>query len=172
MILSLIAGIGTHNELGGKNQLLWHLPNDMQYFRTTTKGHPIIMGRKTFESIGRALPHRRNIVVTRDESYSAEGIECASSLEKALELFKESDEEVFLIGGGELYKQALPFADKLYITHIDTASLETALVADTFFPQIGPEWKEISREDHAPDAEHAYGYSFVVYSHDKAINEI
>lgn len=159
MILSMIAAIGKNNELGNNNWLLWHLPNDMKHFRETTRGHAVIMGRKTFESLpGGPLPKRRNIVVTRDKDYKAEGIELAYSLETAINMLKHTDEEVFIIGGGQLYAQAMPFADRLYITRVDNAPL-----ADTFFPDIGPEWKEIFREEHAPDAEHLFPYAFLTY---------
>lgn len=156
-MLSIIAAIGKRNELGKGNELLWKLPGDMKHFKETTTGHTIIMGRKTFQSIGRALPNRRNIVVTRDETFTMEGIEVAHSLEKALALV-EGEEEAFVIGGGELYKQALPFAQKLYITHVDSE-----FDADTFFPEIETEWKKVSQEEHLSDETHPFAYTFAVY---------
>lgn len=169
MILSLIAAIGKKNELGLGNTLLWHLPADMKHFRETTSGHPVIMGRKTFESIGRPLPNRQNIIITRDTSYTAKGVFVVHSLDEALQLvareqgskFEEVDEEVetFVIGGGQIYTEALSRADKLYMTHVD-ATFE----ADTYFPEVDfKEWIEVSSELHSTDAEHSFPYRFVVY---------
>lgn len=158
MILSVIAAIGKNNELGKDNKLLWDLPADMRHFRETTSGHPVIMGRKTFESIGRALPKRRNVVITRDTNYTHEGIEVVHSLQEALNLFKDSSEEAFIIGGAEIYKQSLPFANRLYITRV-----ESNFDADAFFPEIGTEWKETFQDSYAPDAEHAFPSSFIIY---------
>ncbi len=159
MILSLIAAIGINNELGKDNKLLWDLPADMRHFRETTSGHPVIMGRKTFESIGRPLPNRRNIVLSRStENYQAPGCENVSSVEEALNLFKDSDEEIFVIGGAQIYKLFLPYANRLYITRVNSS-----FDADAFFPEIDQEWKEAFRDDYAPDEAHAYPYSFVIY---------
>ena len=168
-MISIIAAIGKNYELGKNNKLLWDLPADMNYFRETTKGHPVIMGRKTFESIGHPLPKRRNIVITRNPDYAKSGIEFAPSLEKALGIFKNRDEsvrqaqdkEIFIIGGAEIYKQAINLADKLYITHVD----ELFTDADTFFPEIAPDvWKKISSEMHNPDPENKLAYTFSVYT--------
>ena len=169
MIVSMIAAIGNNNELGKNNTLLWDMPRDMQYFRDTTRAHTVIMGRKTFESIGFPLPKRENIVITRDKEYHRPGITIMHSLEEALRYaaleqgkhFEEKQEEteIFIIGGGELYKLGMAKAHKLYITRIDGNFPD----ADAFFPKIGPEWKEVSREDHAPDAENKFPYSFIIY---------
>jgi len=156
-MISIIAAIGKNNELGKANELLWKLPNDMKHFKETTTGKTVIMGRKTFQSIGRPLPNRRNIVVTRDETFAIDGIEVAHSLEEALRLVQD-EEEAFIIGGGELYNQALPFTQRLYITHVDSA-----FDADTFFPEITSEWRKVSQEEHGADEAHAFPYSFVVY---------
>ncbi len=158
MTLSLIAAIGKNNELGKDNQLLWNLPADMKHFRDTTRGHAVIMGRKTFESIGKALPNRRNIVITRDQNYSAEGIEVVHSMEEALELFKNTAEEVFNIGGAEIYKAGIPFANKLYITHVDEA-----FEADSFFPEINDSWKKDSEKIQEADSENQYRLAFTEY---------
>jgi dihydrofolate reductase len=168
MIISLIAAIGKNNELGNGNKLLWNLPADMQHFRDTTRGHTVIMGRKTFESIGRPLPDRENIVVTRDMNYARPGIAVVHSLEEALRLaaleqgkhFEEKQEEteIFVIGGGELYTQAITRAQKLYITRVDDAP-----AADTFFPAIGPEWKEAAKEEHGEDSKNPFSYTFLTY---------
>ena len=163
MKISLIAAIGRNNEIGKENMLLWGLPADMQHFRTTTSGHVVIMGRKTYESIGQPLPNRRNIVVTRQSDYRPEGMETAGSLEDALKLVAENgagwDGEVFVIGGGELYAQAIDMADKLYITRVDDEIPE----ADTHFPDFGPEWTETSRELHEPDEKNNHPYAFLTY---------
>ena len=118
-MISIIAAIGKNNELGKNNTLIWSMPADMKFFRDTTRGHTVIMGRKTFESIGKPLPNRKNIVITRDKNYKKDGIEIVNSLNEAINL-TIPNEEVFVIGGGEIYKQAIEIADKLYITHINT----------------------------------------------------
>jgi dihydrofolate reductase len=169
MIISLIAAIGKKNELGKDNQLLWQLPADMKHFREITRGHTVIMGRKTFESIGKPLPDRENIVVTRDGSYFAPGVAVVHSLDEALRLaaleqgkhFEEKQEEteVFIIGGGELYKESISRASKLYITRV-----HATLPADTFFPVIDSSWKEKSKEDHSTDEKNVYKYSFITYT--------
>ncbi len=169
MIISLIAAIGKNNELGRDNQLLWKLPADMAHFRDVTRGHSVIMGRKTFESIGRPLPDRENIVVTRDRSYYAKGVTVVHSLDEALRFaaleqgkhFEEKQEEteVFVIGGGELYKEAISRAQKLHITRVDDSVPD----ADTFFPEIGPEWKEISKEEYASDETNPIPFTFHTY---------
>jgi dihydrofolate reductase len=131
-MLSMIAAIGKNRELGEKNKLLWHLPGDLARFREITKGHPVIMGRKTFESIGHALPGRVNIVISRDRSFKAEGVMVVSSLNEALLRAKEApgSAETFVIGGGQIYTAAINEADRLYLTIID----KEAPGADTFFP--------------------------------------
>jgi dihydrofolate reductase len=143
MIKSIIVAVSKNNAIGKNNALLWNIPEDLKHFKEVTSGHTIIMGRKTFESIGHPLPNRRNIVITRDDSYTHDGIEVFNSLIRALDACKYED-EVFIIGGGEIYKQALPLVDKLYVTHV-----EKEFEADTFFPKISPdEWTEISNETH------------------------
>ena len=167
MITSLIAAIGRNNELGKGNTLVWDMPEDMKYFRNTTAGHPVIMGRKTFESIGRPMPKRRNVIITRDTNYQSAGVEVVHSLKEALDLFspkdgqvKTSDEEIFIIGGGDIYKQSMQLADKLYITEIDAEDKD----AEAFFPEINlDEWQEISREEHEPDEKNLFKYTFLVY---------
>jgi len=160
-MISLIAAIGKNNELGKGNTLLWSMPADMKHFQETTRGHTVVMGRKTFESIGRPLPNRKNIVITRDKNYSRQNIDIAHSLEEALELAKlEKNEEIFIIGGAEIYKQAILLADKLYITHIDAEDKN----ADVFFPKIDKrEWREVSREEYQPDEKNIFPYIFSIY---------
>lgn len=117
MSISIIAAIGKNYELGKGNDLIWHFKDDMKFFKDTTTGHTVVMGRKTFESLPHALPNRRNIVITRDASYTAEGAEVTDSIENAIKL--AGDSEVFVIGGGTIYEAMLPMADKLYLTEID-----------------------------------------------------
>src|ERR1035437_10304139 len=132
-MISIIAAIGRHNEIAKKNGLLWNLPADMKHFRKTTSEHTVIMGQKTFESIGRPLPKRRNIVLTQDKNLKIKVVEIVHSLEELdILLKKEKDKEVFIIGGGQIYKLFIEKADKLYITHVDGEFKE----ADTFFPII------------------------------------
>lgn len=115
--MSAIAAIATNRVIGHGNKLLWNIPEDMKYFREVTRGHAVVMGRKTFESIGRPLPNRLNIVITRDQNFSAEGVTVCHSLEEALNFAREKEsEEVFIIGGAQIYTQALPFTDRLYLT--------------------------------------------------------
>ncbi|OGI57447.1 hypothetical protein A3B85_01025 [Candidatus Nomurabacteria bacterium RIFCSPHIGHO2_02_FULL_37_13] len=159
-MISLIAAIGKNNELGKNNTLLWHLSADMKHFRETTLLHAVIMGKKTFESIGKPLPNRRNIVITRDVKYKKEGVEIAHSLSGALDLFPDQKEEIFIIGGAEIYKQFMPIADKLYITHMDAQDKE----ADSFFPEIIPVvWNEISHEEYPADEKNIFPYTFSIY---------
>ena len=159
-MISLIAGIGKNYELGTKNALLWDMPNDMKHFRDTTRGHTVIMGQKTYESMGKPLPNRRNIVVTRNKDFQAQGGEISYSLEDTTESFKNSPEEVFVIGGGEIYKQSIDKADRLYITHMNATFPE----ADAFFPEIIPiVWNEVSHEEHKADDKHAFDYTFSTY---------
>lgn len=168
MILSIIAAIGKNNELGKGNELLWHMPADMRHFRETTSGHPVIMGRKTFESLGtsadgslgKPLPNRRNIVVTRNMDYRKSDVEVVYSLDVAMKLLENLSDEVFVIGGSEIYRQALPFADKLYITRIDGEDKE----ADAHFPEIrNTEWEESYREHHDADDKNPFAYTFLTY---------
>ena len=162
-MLSLIAAIARNRVIGNDNQLLWHLPGDMRHFRETTRGKPVIMGRKTWESLPekfRPLPGRLNIVVSRNPAYAAPGATLATSLEDALKQVKDAD-EAFVIGGADLYRQALPFAERLYLTEL-TADFE----GDTSFPEMPPEdWKETSRSQ--PVEENGLAYTFVVYQQTK-----
>jgi len=158
-MISLIAAIGKNNELGKSNTLVWDMSADMKYFRDKTKGHTVIMGRKTFESIGRPMPNRQNIIITRDKNYKAEGVEVVNSLEEALGR-TQGKQEIFIIGGAEIYKQSMSIADRLYITHIDAEDKK----ADTFFPKIIPVvWNEISHEEHKKDDKNPFDYTFSVY---------
>lgn len=157
MKLSLIAAVADNGVIGIKGKLPWKLPADLQYFKKVTMGHPIIMGRKTYESIGRPLPGRRNIVLSRIKHFSIPGCEVVSTLEAALKKFGET-EEVFVIGGESIYKEALPFADQLYLTQVH-AQVE----GDTYFPHYEKSaWKEISKEYHEANNDNEYPYTFVI----------
>ena len=160
-MLSIIVATAKNNAIGKNNQLLWHMPGDLKFFRKTTSGHTVIMGRKTFESVGQALPKRRNIVITRQQGYQAEGIEVVNSLEDALALCATDTEEIFIVGGAQIYEQALPLCDKLYLTLIHHEFTE----ADTFFPTINDqEWQLEEVEHHENDEKNPYDYSFMVYT--------
>lgn len=154
-MIILIAAAAQNNALGKDNQLLWHLPDDFKRFKQVTSGHYIVMGRKTFESFPKPLPNRTHVIVTRQKDYQPEGCLVAGSLEKALDLCPKN-QEVFIIGGGEIYKQALPLADKIDLTRVH-ATFE----ADTFFPEIDPaQWRLVSSTFHPKDDKHAYDFSF------------
>ena len=159
-MVTVIAAIGQHNELGKDNDLIWHLPADLKRFKQTTTGHCIVMGRKTFESIGKPLPNRTSIIITRDTTYSQEGCLVAHSIEEAIAL--AGDTKVFIIGGAEIYKQALAkqLADVLDITLV-----HQEFEADVYFPEIDQKvWSEVSREDFPADEKNQYAYSFVSYT--------
>jgi dihydrofolate reductase len=155
-MLSLIVAIAKNRVIGFENKMPWHLPAELAYFKRVTMGHPIIMGRKTFESIGRPLPGRRNIVVSRDRAYAAAGVDVVHSLDAATAACK--NENAFIIGGATLYAEALPKVDRLYITEIDASP-----DGDTFFPALdGREWKETSRERRERDEKNQFDVSFIV----------
>jgi len=156
MVISIIVAISENGVIGKNNQLLWHISDDLKRFKRLTTGHTVIMGRKTFESIGKPLPNRRNIVVSRGEGVKFNGCEVARSLTDALEI-ASTDDEVFIIGGGEVYRQALPLAGKIYLTLVH-ANFE----GDTFFPSINPqEWKVVKEEKLNPTE--GPGVTFVDY---------
>ncbi len=157
MIISMIAAMANNRIIGDGNQMPWHLPADLQHFKRVTMDKPVVMGRKTFESIGRPLPGRRNIVISRNTTYKADGIEVVSSPEAALALL-EGTEEVMVIGGGNIYSQFLPQAERLYLTFIDFT-----VSGDTQFPDYTKNyiWVEIESEVHHPDEVNKYGYTFV-----------
>ena len=158
-MINVIVAKASNNVIGAKNELIWHLPNDLKHFKNLTSGHPIIMGRKTFESLGRPLPNRTNIVITRDKNWQAENIEKEFSLEKAIESAKKINEDIYIIGGGNIYKQAMEFADVLYITEV-----HHEFEGDTYFPEIDEEvWEEVDRENFMKDEKHSYAYSYVTY---------
>ncbi|HEU4964630.1 MAG TPA: dihydrofolate reductase [Bacilli bacterium] len=158
MTISLIVAMDENRLIGQDNRLPWHLPNDLQYFKKVTMGKPVIMGRKTFESIGRPLPGRRNIILTRQQGYRVEGCEVIHSLEE-LKAYQHTSDEVFCIGGAEIFHEILPYADRLYITRI-YASFE----GDAYFPEIDEsQWKVVSSEEGATDEKNREAHTFFVY---------
>ena len=155
---SIIVGIGNNREIGFKNQLLWHLPADLKMFKKVTMGCPIIMGRKTFESIGRPLPGRENIIITRNKNWQASGCKVVHSLEDAFHLAEQLEtEEAFVIGGGEIYKEALKTCNKLYLSQIDFSG-----EADTFFPDYSKYSWEKSHFEEFPAEDNQPKWSFSV----------
>jgi dihydrofolate reductase len=144
--------------IGDHNQLPWHLPADLKHFKTLTTGHPIVMGRKTYESIGRPLPNRTNIIMTRKQGLHFPGCQVVNSLEAAIQCaVAERSEEIFIIGGAEIYKQCLPYTRRIYLTLV-----HGVVKGDTFFPELNlNEWEEIERSYHAADENHAFAYSFI-----------
>ncbi|WP_461632087.1 dihydrofolate reductase [Labilibaculum euxinus] len=158
MNVSIIVAVSRNQVIGKDNQLIWKLSADLKRFKALTTGHTIIMGRKTFESIGKPLPNRTSVIITRQADYVAEGCVVVNSLEEALE--KSSDqEEVFIIGGGTIYKEALAKANKIYYTKV-----HKDFEGDTFFPVLDlKEWKSVNREDCFPDEKNEVPYSFIDY---------
>jgi len=156
--ITIIAAVSENNALGKDNKLIWHLSDDLKHFKNLTKGHHVIMGRKTFESMPKALPNRTNVVISRQKDYVAENAQVVDSLEAALALAQE-DDRPFIIGGGEIYSQALAFADCIELTRV-----HDDFEADTFFPEIDTAvWREVWRENHDKDDEHAHAFSFIRY---------
>jgi dihydrofolate reductase len=156
--VSLIAAMAENRVIGVHNTLPWHLPADLKHFRQITTGHHVIMGRRNYESIGKPLPNRTNIVVTRNRHFHAPGCVVAHSLEEALEGAR-NDQEIFIIGGAEIYRQAFDRADRLYLTLV-----HANIAGDTYFPAFDPDqWHEIRREQHEADDQNSYAYSFLMY---------
>lgn len=157
MLISLIVAMDRNRVIGNKGQLPWHISADLKNFKAITMGKPIIMGRKTHESIGRPLPGRENVVITRDKNYKAEGCTVLHSLEEAFEKF-ENLEEIMIMGGADLYEQTLDKANRIYLTEVH-AEVE----GDTYFPEFDWEtWEETSRQDFKADEKNQYDYSFVI----------
>lgn len=167
MTISMIAALSKNRVIGRNNDLPWRLPDDMKYFMQTTKGHHVVMGRKNYESLPlkfRPLPNRTNIVVTHQLNFQAPGCIIVRSIDAAIEIAAEAGEsELFMIGGAQIYEQALQKADRLYLTEIDAE-----VDGDTYFPEIASgKWKEVSRTHHATDDRHAFAFDFVVYERKK-----
>ncbi len=159
-VISIIAAIDENNAIGKQNGLLCHLPDDLKYFKSITQGHTVIMGRNTFLSLPNGvLPNRRNIILSRNPHFSVENGETVPSLQQAIDLCKDED-EIFIIGGGSVYREAVKVANKLYITYIH----HNFEGADTFFPSIDPDvWGEVSCRKNPPDEKNKYAHSFVIY---------
>ena len=157
-MVSFVVAVAENGVIGSKGELPWgSLPNDLQHFKRLTLGHPVVMGRRTYDSLGRALPKRPNIVVTSQANWAAPGCETAASLPAALARAQELDAEICVIGGGEIYREALPLADVIYLTEV-----HHHFEGDAYFPTLDPtEWHEEARERHEADERHAYAFSFV-----------
>lgn len=167
MKLAMIAAVAENNAIGINNKLPWYLPGDLRYFKAVTMGKPIIMGRKTFDSLRKPLPGRTNIVLTRDREYQREGISVVYSLKEAIALAEDialinGHEEVMVIGGEQIYREALPVAGRLYLTRV-----HRRFEGDAFFPALEPsEWKETVREDRVVEGDEALAYSYLVLDRD------
>ena len=158
--ISIVVAISENNAIGKDNQLLWHLPADLKHFKEITTGHPIIMGRKTYDSIGRPLPNRRNIVITRATTLTIENVEVVNTLEDAISLCKNED-EIFIIGGAEIYKHALALTNRIYLT-----TVHQRYDGDVFFPALNMnEWKEVFKEYHPADEKNTVAYTFSTLEH-------
>jgi dihydrofolate reductase len=157
-MITIIAAAGSNNELGKDNDLVWHLPKDFKRFKKLTTGHHIIMGRKTFQSFPKPLPNRVHIVITRNTDYHPEGAIIVHSMTEALEIAK-NDSQIFIIGGGEIYKLGMKIADKIELTRVNSS-----FEADTFFPEISSDdWKLISEEFHLKDEKHKFDFSYQTF---------
>ena len=154
-MINIIVATSKNRVIGNNNSLIWKLPADLKRFKQITTGNTIVMGRKTYESIGKPLPNRRNIIITRDTNYLVDNCEIVNSLEEALML---CNNDCFIIGGGEIYKQSIDIADKIYLTLV-----QEDFEGDTYFPEIGKEWTKVIREDFEPDEKNAHKYSFINY---------
>lgn len=162
MTISMIAAVAENGAIGRDNQLLWHLPNDLKFFKEKTRGHHVIMGRHTFQSLDKPLPNRVNIVVTRDENYKPEGCLTAGSLSQAFAQV-QGDEEPFIVGGAQIYEKGMLIANRLYITRV-----HTAIEGDTHFPDIDLKtWQRVWHEAHPADERHDYAYTFEIYERRK-----
>lgn len=160
MVLSQVVAAADNNAIGKDNQLLWTLPNDMKFFKNTTWGMPVIMGRKTYESLGKPLAGRTNIVITRQHNWKPDGVIVVHDVKEAMAAAGETDaKEAFIIGGGEIYRQTLSISQRVYLTRV-----HTTLDADTYFPELNDaDWELLSQLDFTADEKHAYAYSFQVW---------
>jgi dihydrofolate reductase len=162
-MVTLVVAIGKNGEMGKDNKMPWHMPKDLKHFKEITSGYPVIMGRKTYESIGKALPNRTNIVVSRRENWFEEGILIVGSLKEALKFAQKINESVMVIGGADIFKQTMDIADTLEVTLVDSE-----FDADTFFPTINTkEWKLTTEEFHTKDEKNPFDFSFKTYKKDK-----
>ncbi|WKS94924.1 dihydrofolate reductase [Riemerella columbina] len=158
-MITIVVAMGKNNAIGADNQLLWHLPKDLKHFKNLTSEHPIIMGRKTYESIGKPLPNRTNIVVSQKPDWFEEGILIVGSLKEAMKFAKKIDEDFFIIGGGSIYQQTIDLADRLEVTLVDSEPQ-----GDTFFPDINPKiWTKTNEVFHPKDEQNPYDLYFQTY---------
>ncbi len=159
-MISLVVAAANNNVIGKDNQLLWKLPSDMKHFKNVTWGMPVVMGRKTFESLGKPLPGRKNIVLSKQNGWEEEGVIVVKKIEDAVFLVQQMDvKEMMVIGGGEIYKALFEKAKRIYLTRVDGE-----LEGDTYFPVIDPKaWHLVSQQDHEADEKHAYNYSFQLW---------
>ncbi len=171
MVSSLIVAAGSNGAIGGDNKMLWHMPADMRYFKEMTTNNTVIMGRKSYEAIGKPLPNRVNIVISKNEKYKLNGCYTVTSIEEALNLAqklygnnsKTTEQQIFVIGGAQIYKLAIPIVDKLYVTEI-----KGEFEGDAFFDNVDLNiWREASRDSHKKDEKNKYDYNFVVYERKK-----
>ena len=163
MTICLVVAASSNNVIGRDGGLPWHLPDDLRHFKHLTTGKPVIMGRRTFESIGKPLPDRRNIVMTRDPDFAAEGCDVVSSVSDAIDLV-EGAAEVMIIGGGMVYHDFLPLADRIYLTRV-----QAEVEGDTHFPEVDEAtWQLVSSEHHAEDDEHRYAFDMMVFERRRA----
>ena len=160
MIISLVVAAASNHVIGKGGIMPWHLPNDLRHFKNVTWGMPVVMGRKTFDSLGKPLTGRKNIVITRQEDWKADGAVAVKSMEDALFLVKETDaKEAMIIGGGEIFKMMFPKADRIYMTRV-----EADPEGDTFFPEINPtQWRLVSQKNYEADEKNAFNHSFQLW---------
>lgn len=164
---TIVVAMGLKNEIGADNKLLWHLPTDLKNFKELTSNHPIIMGRKTYESIGKPLPNRTNIVVSRKKDWFEEDILIVGSIKEAIKFAKKIDEEIFIIGGGNIYEQTLEITDKLEVTQV-----KAELEADVFFPKIDEKiWQKTNEICHEKDDKNQYDFCFQTWERKKPLED-
>ena len=162
-MITLVVAMGLNREIGVDNKLPWHLPKDLKHFKEITSGHPIIMGRKTYESIGKPLPNRTNIVISRKKDWFEEGILIVGSIKEAIKFGQKIDEDIFIIGGGNIFEQTMDIADKLEVTEI-----KTNIEADTFFPKIDPKiWTKTDEVCHEKDEKNNFDFCFQTFQRAK-----
>jgi dihydrofolate reductase len=171
MVSSIIVAAASNGAIGGDNKMLWHMPTDMKYFKNMTTNHTVIMGRKSYDALGKPLPNRVNIVISKNENYELNGCYTVTSLEQAFNLAQElyanndetTEQQIFVIGGAQIYKLAMPIVDKLYVTEI-----KGVFDGDAFFDKVDLSiWEEIARDSHQKDEKNKYDYDFVVYERKK-----
>jgi dihydrofolate reductase len=156
-MIAIVVAVAENNVIGKDNQLIWHLPADLRFFKNLTMGHPILMGRKTYESIGKPLPGRTTVIITRQQDFEAPGCIVTNSVDEAIAEARKLDQDIYIIGGAEIYKQALAKVDTIYLTRVNHT-----FDGDTFFPEIDEKnWEVESEEKHEPDEKNTYSYSFI-----------